>query len=87
MSELTDATAAINAAKITLDAAAQASTDANTATVELASELDGRILAAIADADANVIIPVMSMYTNQVAMAVSLANINTSFITLITPEA
>ena len=87
MSELTDATAAINAAKTTLDAAAQASTDANTATVELASELDGRILAAIVNADENVIIPVMAMYTNQVLMATSLANINASFITLITPEA
>jgi hypothetical protein len=87
MSDLSDATDAVNAAAIVLSNAATASTNANTVTVDLASDLDGRIATAIADADANVIIPVMAMYTNQQLMANSLANINASFITTITPEA
>jgi hypothetical protein len=57
------------------------------ASVALQGSISSEIAAAVTDADENVIIPVMAMYTNQVAMAVSLANINTSFITLITPEA
>jgi hypothetical protein len=61
-------------------AAFQASTD-------LQSGVQGQIDAAVVNADENVIIPVMAMYTNQVVMATSLANINASFITLITPEA
>jgi hypothetical protein len=87
MSDLSDATDAVNAAAILLSNAATASTNANTVTVDLAADLDDRIATALTDADANVIIPVMSMYTNQQLMANSLANINASFITLITPEA
>jgi exonuclease I len=85
MSDLSDATDAVNAAALVLSNAATASTDANTATVELAADLDARIATALTDADANVIIPVMSMYSGQVKMAASLAKINASFITLITP--
>jgi hypothetical protein len=62
-------------------------TDLFTAVNTLKTGVQGQIDTAVADADANVIIPVMAMYTNQQLMANSLANINASFITLITPEA
>jgi hypothetical protein len=87
MSDLSDATDAVNNAAAILSTAATASANANTATVELSEDLESRIATALTDADANVIIPVMSMYSGQVQMATSLANISASFITLITPEA
>jgi hypothetical protein len=86
MSDLSDATDAVNNAAAILSTAATASANANTATVELSEDLESRIATALEDADANVIIPVMSMYSGQVKMAASLANINASFITLITPS-
>jgi hypothetical protein len=85
MSDLSDATDAVNNAAVILSNAATASANANTATVELSEDLESRIATALTDADANVIIPVMSMYSGQVQMATSLANISASFITLITP--
>jgi hypothetical protein len=87
MSDLSDATDAVNNAAAILSTAATNSANANTATVELSEDLESRIATALTDADANVIIPVMSMYSGQVQMATSLANISASFITLITPEA
>jgi hypothetical protein len=80
MTTLTDLNDSVNALNTVHTASFQAS-------VDLRTSVSTDIATAIADADANVIIPVMAMYTNQQLMANSLANINASFITTITPEA
>jgi hypothetical protein len=80
MTTLTDLNNSVNALNTVHTASFQAS-------VDLRTSVSTDIATAIADADENVIIPVMAMYTNQQLMANSLANINASFITLITPEA
>jgi hypothetical protein len=80
MTTLTDLNDSVNALNTVHTASFQAS-------VDLRTSVSDDIAAAIADADANVILPVMAMYTNQQLMANSLANINASFITTITPEA
>jgi hypothetical protein len=80
MTTLTDLNDSVNALNTVHTASFQAS-------VDLRTSVSTDIATAIADADENVIIPVMAMYTNQQLMANSLANINASFITLITPEA
>jgi hypothetical protein len=65
----------------------QDTSDLFAAVTTLKNGVQGQIDAAIVNADENVIIPVMAMYTNQVLMATSIANLNNIYITLITPEA
>jgi hypothetical protein len=78
MTTLTDLNNSVNALNTVHTASFQAS-------VDLRTSVSADIATAITDADTNVIIPVMAMYSNQQLMANSMANINASFITLITP--
>jgi hypothetical protein len=56
------------------------------ASLALQASVGDDIALAISELDESVILPVMAMYSGQVSMAASLANINASFITLITPQ-